>query len=127
MDETKKIDRENIEDILVLTPVQEGMLFHYLKEPEADHYFEQLSLDIAGEINCQHFEKAWNFVIATNEMLRAVYRWKKLDSPIQILLKEYTLKPRYYNLSGKDKKNRKKEKHYSLYWQLITYLFLIEC
>jgi acyl carrier protein len=29
-----KLDKKNIEDILSLTPMQEGMLFHYLKEPE---------------------------------------------------------------------------------------------
>jgi hypothetical protein len=46
-----KFDKKNIEDILSLTSMQEGMLFHYLKEPKSDHYFEQLSLEISGEID----------------------------------------------------------------------------
>jgi len=29
-------DKKNIEDILPLTPMQEGMLFHYLKDRAGD-------------------------------------------------------------------------------------------
>jgi len=47
----KKLNKENIEDILVLTPMQEGMLFHYLKDLESDYYFEQLTLEIKGDKN----------------------------------------------------------------------------
>ncbi|MCP5053097.1 MAG: hypothetical protein GY940_38375 [bacterium] len=34
-------NKNDIEDILALTPVQEGMLFHSLKDPEAGQYLEQ--------------------------------------------------------------------------------------
>jgi tyrocidine synthetase-3 len=96
----KAPDKKNIEDILPLTPMQEGMLFHYLKDPGSEYYFEQLSLGISGEIDSQLFEKAWNFVIETNEMLRAVFRWEKVDNPVQIILKEHRLKPGYYDFSS---------------------------
>jgi amino acid adenylation domain-containing protein len=99
--------KKNIEDILVLTPLQEGLLFHYLKEP--DRYFEQLSLEISGEIHNEVFEKAWNFVIEINEMLRAVFRWENVENPVQIILKQDKIHPRYFDLSkGKprEKENR---------------------
>jgi iturin family lipopeptide synthetase B len=96
-----KLDKKNIEDILALTPMQEGMLFHYLKDPQSDHYFEQLSLEISGEINDQHFENAWNVVVETNEMLRTVFHWEKVEKPVQIVLKEHKLQPVYYDFSGK--------------------------
>ena len=48
-----KLDKKNIENIAALTPLQEGMLFHYLKDPKNDIYFEQLSLDISGEIDME--------------------------------------------------------------------------
>ena len=70
-----KLARKDIEDIFALTAMQEGMLFHYLKEPESDVYFEQLSLSLVGDINTEIFEQAWNFVVQTNEMLRTMFRW----------------------------------------------------
>ena len=97
----QKLDKTNIEDILALTPMQEGMLFHYLKDPGSDYYFEQLSLEISGKINKEIFEKAWNFVIESNEMLRAVFRWEKVDKPVQIILKGHQFQPRYCDFSEK--------------------------
>jgi tyrocidine synthetase-3 len=96
-----KLDKKNIEDVLALTPMQEGMLFHYLKDPDSEQYFEQLSLEISGKIDKEIFEKAWNFVIETNEMLRAVFRWEKVENPVQIILKEHRLQPRYFDFQGK--------------------------
>jgi amino acid adenylation domain-containing protein len=104
-----KIDKKNIEDILSLTPMQEGMLFHYLKEPESDLYFEQLSLEISGEIEPGLFESAWNFVIETNEMLRTLFRWEHVEKPIQIILKRYHLQPKYFDLQGKETSEKKKQ------------------
>ncbi|MCP4153957.1 MAG: non-ribosomal peptide synthetase, partial [bacterium] len=88
----KKLDKNSIVDILALTPMQEGMLFHYLKNPESEYYFEQLSLGISGEIEIEILKKAWNFVIAGNEMMRAVFRWGKMEKPVQLILKEHKLK-----------------------------------
>jgi len=101
MKKSKKLERKNIEDILALTPMQEGMLFHYLREPEGNYYLEQLSLKISGKIDINCFEQAWNFVIETNEMLRAVFRWEKLKSPTQLVLKNHTITLRYHDFSTK--------------------------
>lgn len=82
-----KIDKSNVENVMALTPVQEGMLFHYLKTPESQEYFEQLILNIAGYIDFNVFEATWQFVVEENEMLRTLFRWEKLERPIQIVLK----------------------------------------
>jgi len=100
MIQTKKLDKKNIEDIYNLTPMQEGMLFHYLKDPHSDYYFEQLSLDIRGEIDKESFEKAWNFVIDTNEILRTLVRWEEIKNPSQVILKNHPIKCVYYDISG---------------------------
>jgi acyl carrier protein len=105
----KKLEKKIIEDIFALTPMQEGMLFHYLKEPESNQYFEQLSLAISGEIDVETFKKAWNFVIETNEILRAVFRWEKVETPVQIILKEHKLQPGYYDFSGYAVREKKRK------------------
>ncbi len=89
MGKGSKIDKSNIEEILSLSPMQEGMLFHYLTEPHSEQYFEQLSLRLLGEINMEIFEKAWEFVTYNNDMLRTLFRWDKLDKPIQLVLKKH--------------------------------------
>ncbi|UCH97247.1 MAG: non-ribosomal peptide synthetase, partial [Candidatus Aminicenantes bacterium] len=93
-------DFKNLEDVLALTPLQEGMLFYYLQNPTGDRYVEQLTLEISGEIDAVIFEKAWNIVVETNEMLRTVFRWKKMKYPLQVVLKAFHLKPIYHDLSG---------------------------
>ncbi|MCP5051869.1 MAG: AMP-binding protein, partial [bacterium] len=96
----EKLAKKLIEDIGALTPLQEGMLFHYLKDPESTAYFEQLSLSISGRPDTRVFEEAWNFVIRGNEMLRAVFRWENVELPVRITLKEYKLKLAYHDFSN---------------------------
>ncbi|MCL6589242.1 MAG: amino acid adenylation domain-containing protein [Firmicutes bacterium] len=91
MEHAIKLDKQNIEDILGLTPLQEGMLFHYLSDPESGQYFEQLSLCLAGRIDRGLFRKAWDVVTGHNEMLRTVFRWEKLSKPVQIVLKTHQI------------------------------------
>ncbi|HLP62179.1 MAG TPA: amino acid adenylation domain-containing protein, partial [Candidatus Deferrimicrobium sp.] len=95
----EKLDSKNIQNILALTPMQEGMLFHYLQDPQNGLYFEQLSLEISGEIDVPLFERAWNAVSESNEMLRAVYRWEKLEKPSQIILKEHKCNVVFHDLT----------------------------
>ena len=104
----KKLDPKGIEDILALTPMQEGMLFHYLKDPESEYYFEQLSLTIQGKINEHLFGRAWNFVVETNEMLRTKFLWEGVENPIQIILKQYKLQPGFYDFSANDTGEKEK-------------------
>ena len=103
----EKLDPKSIENILALTPLQEGMLFHYLQDPQSGLYFEQLCLEISGEIDAPHFEKAWNVVSETNEMLRTVFRWEKLEKPSQIILKEHKCNVIFYDLSAKECSQKK--------------------
>jgi len=108
MKKTNKIEKSNVEDIIPLTPMQEGMLFHYLKDPQSEYYCEQLSLELSGEIDWHCFEKAWNFVIQTNEILRTVFRWEKVENPIQISLKSHKPEIKYLDKKSHDNGKLKK-------------------
>jgi len=94
-----KVLKKDIEVILSLTPMQEGMLLHYLKEPESDDYIEQLCLEVSGNIERSCFEKAWNDVVRSNEMLRTIFRWEHLEKPTQIILKNHRPDLRFFDLS----------------------------
>ncbi|MCG7407271.1 amino acid adenylation domain-containing protein [Paenibacillus sp. ACRRX] len=85
--QSNKIDKSNVEDIVSLTPTQEGMLFHYVRQENRSFYVQQLVLTLTGQIAVDHMRSAWDAVISRNEMLRTLYRWDKLESPIQVVLK----------------------------------------
>ncbi|MCK4257387.1 MAG: amino acid adenylation domain-containing protein [Halanaerobiales bacterium] len=94
-----KISKEDVQDILALSPLQEGMLYHYLKRPESDQYFVQLCLNLTGSINNDIFKKAWNYVVQTNEMLRTVFMWETFKNPIQVVLKKRDVEIQEYDFS----------------------------
>ncbi|UCH93923.1 MAG: AMP-binding protein, partial [Candidatus Aminicenantes bacterium] len=86
-----KIDKRNVEDIMGLTSLQEGMLFHYLSNPGSKQYFEQFRLQLSGKMDVERFKQAWQAVAQTNEILRAIIRWEQLEEPLQVILKQKEL------------------------------------
>ncbi len=106
MGQVNKIDRKNIEDVYALTPMQEGMLFHYLRDHAVEHYFEQLSLDISGPIDLKHFEDAWKLLVEKNEVLRTVFRWENVEHPVQVVLKTLPSRWQYFDFTGKSEKEK---------------------
>jgi amino acid adenylation domain-containing protein len=105
----KKTVEKNIEDIIAMTPMQEGMLYYYLKDPNSELYVEQLALDISGTLHRQTLETAWNFVAETNEMLRTLFRWEKMTKPVQAVLKTYQVNIQYHDLSQSHENPAKKK------------------
>lgn len=95
----QKLDKQNVEDILGLSPMQEGILFHHLKEPDAGFYLEQLSLNISGDMKSDILKKACNHIVGTNEMLRTVFRWKGIENPLQLVMKHYELEINEYDVT----------------------------
>jgi amino acid adenylation domain-containing protein len=74
-----------IEDLYPLTPVQEGILFHTLAEPEAGHYVEQFVCHLRGALNVGALEKAWHRLIARHQALRASIHWSDCDQSFQLI------------------------------------------
>jgi len=98
-----KIDKRNVEDMLGLTSMQEGMLFHYLSNPHSQQYFEQIRLKVSGPMDIREFKEAWRITARTNEILRSVFRWEKLEEPLQIIVKNHEIPIRIFDLSGENK------------------------
>ena len=91
-----KIQKNDVKDILPLTPMQEGMLFHYLAQ-EKREYLEHLVIHTAGKIEESVFRESWNQITADHDVLRSVFRWKKLEKPVQIILHKKQLELLVYS------------------------------
>ena len=85
------IEDINIEDIYELSPMQQGMLFHTLYDPESGVYFEQLNFTLHGYLNVSAFKQAWQQVVARHPVLRTFFSWEELDKPLQLVNEQVEL------------------------------------
>ncbi|WP_312578100.1 condensation domain-containing protein, partial [Clostridium sp.] len=105
-----KLDKNNIENFMSLTSLQQGMLFYYISDDKSSMYHEQLNLTIKGDIKLDLLQKSWNFVIANNEMLRTIFRWKGIEKSIQVVLKNHEVPIKYMDFANEvDKESLIKE------------------
>lgn len=72
-------------DIFELTPVQAGMLFHSLADPQSGTYFEQCWCVLDGALDQAKFVDAWRQVVLRHEVLRSDCHWTGLDRPLQVV------------------------------------------
>ena len=84
----EKVHKENVADILPLTPLQSAMLISYLAEPDGNHYKEITRYRLEGNISMDMIAEAIQAVVTKHEMLRTVFRWHNHREPIQMILKE---------------------------------------
>jgi amino acid adenylation domain-containing protein len=77
--------RSLIQDMYELSPLQQGMLFHTLLEPESHLYFEQVVIPFQGAVHRRAFEAAWQDVIDLNDVLRTSFHWEEIQKPIQVV------------------------------------------
>lgn len=81
----------NVEDIYALSPMQQGMLFHSLHDPEAGMYCWQQGCQIDGGLDAQAFRRAWEEVVRRHAVLRTGFLWEGLSEPMQVVRKKADL------------------------------------
>jgi amino acid adenylation domain-containing protein/non-ribosomal peptide synthase protein (TIGR01720 family) len=81
----KIIGQHRVDDLYPLSPMQEGMLFHTLYEPEAGLYFDQLLFTIEGTFNVAAWQQAWQQVTERHAVLRTACVWDGLKKPLQLV------------------------------------------
>jgi len=82
------LDKHNVAEILPLTPAQKGLFFHYLNDPQASLYIEQVELVLSGALDIELLAVACRELIADHEALRSIFRWKGIKEAVQVILKE---------------------------------------
>ncbi len=80
-----------VEDIYPLSPMQQGLLFHSLYQPESGVYLEQISYGLEGELDEAAFERAWRQLMARHSILRTSFAWEGLREPLQVVHREAVL------------------------------------
>ncbi|MGI5430034.1 amino acid adenylation domain-containing protein [Streptomyces sp. CA-179760] len=81
-------------DVLPLTPLQEGLLFHALHEHERDApdvYVVQLVFELEGLVNADRLRAAAQTLLERHPNLRAAFRRRRGGQPVQVIPRRATL------------------------------------
>lgn len=94
-----------LEDIYTLSPMQEGMFFHYLYRQSSSAYFVQNTFRLHGNLDILYVEKSINQLFKRHDILRTAFIKTKAGILVQVVLKERTPDFHYEDISGKKDKN----------------------
>ncbi|MCK4259525.1 MAG: amino acid adenylation domain-containing protein, partial [Halanaerobiales bacterium] len=90
---------KQFEKIYPLSPMQQGMLFHYLKDTKSIANFEQSELHLAGNLDIDLFEKSLNLLVQRYDILRTNFEYEKLQISRQVVYKNKNQKIYFEDLS----------------------------
>ncbi|MGW3211841.1 amino acid adenylation domain-containing protein [Streptomyces parvus] len=98
---TRSTRAGKIEDILPLSPLQEGLLFHALyDEAGPDVYTVQRALDVDGELDAEGLRAAAEALLRRHANLRVAFRHAGLSRPVQVVPRQVRLPWREVDLRG---------------------------
>ncbi|MEV5080815.1 amino acid adenylation domain-containing protein [Streptomyces sp. NPDC056159] len=84
--------QSRVEDILPLSPLQEGLLFHAVYDAEAtDVYTMQFTFDLVGPVDVDALRTAAAALLRRHANLRAGFRRRKTGEAVQIIHREVEL------------------------------------
>jgi amino acid adenylation domain-containing protein len=78
----------NIQDIYPLAPLQEGLLFHHILQPENDVYITSHTLGFDSLARLERFIGSFNQAIARHDILRTAVLWEGLREPVQVVYRQ---------------------------------------
>jgi non-ribosomal peptide synthetase component F len=88
-------DRRKLEDIYPLTPLQQGMLFHILENPDSGIYLNQQCFTLQGELEEETLRAAFERVVARHPALRTTVGVSSRGEPFQVVWRHGPLPWRY--------------------------------
>ena len=81
----------NIQDIYPLAPLQEGILFHHLLQPQTDAYITPFLLGFDSKERIAHFIECLNIALQRHDVLRTAVLWEGLSEPVQVVYRQAQL------------------------------------
>ncbi|WP_154665891.1 non-ribosomal peptide synthetase, partial [Paenibacillus pinihumi] len=92
-------DRNQVEDIYELSPMQQGMLYHSIRDEGSQAYVEQMNFTLQGDVELGCLEKSFQMLFQRYSILRTVFIYENVDRPLQIVLKQREAKVAVQDIS----------------------------
>jgi len=99
----------DVEDIYPLAPMQEGLLFHSLLNPNSGIYLMQDRYQIDGSVDAEAFRRAWQGVVDHHPILRTSFFWESRQRAHQIVHRQVRVPFEYFDwrdLSDRERTER---------------------
>ncbi|MFE1593320.1 amino acid adenylation domain-containing protein [Nocardia sp. NPDC058705] len=82
-----RVDYPGVSDVLPLSPLQEGLLFHsQLTAGETDDYVIQFALELGGDVDLERLRRAAQAVLDRNSSIRSVFVTAADGTPTQVVV-----------------------------------------
>lgn len=102
-------DWAGIDDLLPLSPMQEGMLLHTLLRPNSGIYLMQQRYRWDGELDRCAIEYAWAQQLARHPMLRTGFWWQDGKAALQCVYRDTDPAFAWYDWRGLDETSRQRQ------------------
>ncbi|MEU8898042.1 amino acid adenylation domain-containing protein [Nocardia sp. NPDC048505] len=87
-------------DLLPLSPLQEGLLFHAIRDGENDVYTLTARFDLTGPLDPERLESAFDQVVARHANLGAAFHYAQFERPVQAIPRTVRVPWRHVDLSA---------------------------
>ncbi len=87
-------------ELLPLSPLQEGLLFHAIRDGAADVYTLTARVDLHGPLDESRLSAAFDAVVRRHPNMAAAFHYEGLDQPVQAIPRAVRMPWRQVDLSG---------------------------
>lgn len=84
-------DTADVEDILDLSAIQQGLLLESLSAGTRDPYLVQMTCRLHGPLELPALRTAWQSAIDRHAVLRCSFHWEGLPRPVQVVHRAVTI------------------------------------
>ncbi|MEU2060470.1 non-ribosomal peptide synthase/polyketide synthase [Streptomyces sp. NPDC013455] len=102
-------DGRDVADVYPLTPMQSGMLFHSLLDPDGRTYVNQVQLVLNGVTDPYALAEAWQHTADANPVLRTRLVWQETPQPLQVVRHRATVPVTHHDWSGRPADDRARD------------------
>jgi amino acid adenylation domain-containing protein/non-ribosomal peptide synthase protein (TIGR01720 family) len=101
VEQVNKLNKLGLEDVYPLSPLQLGLYYHWLSEPDSPVYVQQISYRLKGSLAIAAVEKSYQELIARHAMLRTCFSHEWSDRPLQMVFNKTASSFEYNDATGK--------------------------
>ncbi|MER7491263.1 non-ribosomal peptide synthase/polyketide synthase [Streptomyces pharetrae] len=102
-------DGRGVEDVYPLTPMQAGMLFHSLMDPQGRTYVNQVQVVLHGVTDPHALAEAWQRTADANAILRTRLVWQETAEPLQVVERRAVVPVTHHDWTGWTAERRARE------------------